>query len=167
MPCEGWDGLTGRQPNVASIDKEGRTPLHYAALANDADAVSKLLTEGADPNAADRLGFTPLHFAAQEGAITSAQILLDAGVQVDAANSYGNTPCSRPFSTAAGAGRSSTCCAATEPTPSTRTTPGKPRLAQPASSRTTTSPSSLPTSPTPTRKPNPQVSAIARGGLFG
>jgi uncharacterized protein len=77
---------------VSSIDKEGRTPLHYAALANDADALSKLLTAGADPNVADRVGFTPLHFAAQEGAITSAQILLAAGAQVDAANSYGNTP---------------------------------------------------------------------------
>ena len=79
---------------MASIDKEGRTPLHYAALANDADAVSKLLTEGADPNVADRLGFTPLHFAAQEGAIAAAQILLAAGAQVDATNSYGNTPLS-------------------------------------------------------------------------
>jgi uncharacterized protein len=77
---------------VASIDKEGRVPLHYAALANDADAVSKLLTEGADPNVADRLGFTPLHFAAQEGAITPAQVLLAAGARVDAADSYGNTP---------------------------------------------------------------------------
>jgi ankyrin repeat protein len=77
---------------MASIDKEGRTPLHYAALANDADAVSKLLTEGANPNVADRLGFTPLHFAAQEGALAAAGILLAAGAQVDSANSYGNTP---------------------------------------------------------------------------
>jgi uncharacterized protein len=77
---------------MAGIDKEGRIPLHYAALANDADAVSKLLTEGADPNVADQLGFTPLHFAAQEGASAAAQILLAAGAQVDAANSYGNTP---------------------------------------------------------------------------
>jgi uncharacterized protein len=77
---------------MASIDNGGRTALHHAALANDADAVSKLLTEGTDPNVADRLGFTPLHFAAQTGAITAAEILLAAGAQVDAADSYGNTP---------------------------------------------------------------------------
>lgn len=77
---------------MAGTDQGGRTPLHYAALANDADAVSQLLAEGADPNVADRLGFTPLHFAAQEGAIAAAGLLLAAGAQVDAANSYGNTP---------------------------------------------------------------------------
>lgn len=79
---------------MAGIDRAGRTPLHYAALANDADAVSRLLTEGADPNAADRMGFTALHFAAQEGAIAAAGILLAAGAQLDSADSYGNTPLS-------------------------------------------------------------------------
>ena len=79
---------------MAGIDRAGRTPLHYAALANDADAVSRLLTEGASPNVPDRLGFTALHFAAQEGALAAAEILLAAGAQVDAANSYGNTPLS-------------------------------------------------------------------------
>ena len=77
---------------MASIDRRGRTPLHYAALANDIDAVRKLLTEGTNPNAADGRGFTPLHFAAQEGALAAAGILLAAGAQVDAASSYGNTP---------------------------------------------------------------------------
>jgi uncharacterized protein len=77
---------------VAGIDRGGRTPLHYAALANDTDAVRTLLTGGTNPNVADRLGFTPLHFAAQEGALAAAGILLAAGAQVDAANSYGNTP---------------------------------------------------------------------------
>lgn len=77
---------------MTGTDKEGRTQLHYAALANDADAVSQLLTEGASPHAPDRLGFTPLHFAAQDGALAAAEILLAAGAQVDAANSYGNTP---------------------------------------------------------------------------
>jgi len=79
---------------MAGIDRGGRAPLHYAALANDADATSELLTGGADPNIADRRGFTPLHFAAQEGATTTAEILLAAGARVDATDSYGNTPLS-------------------------------------------------------------------------
>jgi ankyrin repeat protein len=117
---------------MAGIDRGGRTPLHYAALANDADAVSWLLTEGADPNAADRMGFTALHFAAQEGAIAAAGILLAAGAQVDSADSYVTPRCPRPYSTAADAVSSSGCYAATEPTHGTRTTQGRPRSAPPA-----------------------------------
>jgi ankyrin repeat protein len=77
---------------MAGADVQGRTPLHYAALADDADAVSALLSEGADPNVPDRLGFTALHLAAQEGAIPAATTLLAGRAQVDVVNSYGNTP---------------------------------------------------------------------------
>jgi uncharacterized protein len=83
---------TRRRPDLVGIDSGVRTSLHCAALANDADAVSALLTQGADPNAPERLGFTALHFAAQEGALAAAEILLAAGAQVDAVNSYGSTP---------------------------------------------------------------------------
>jgi len=77
---------------VAGPDRQGRTPLHYAALANDTDAVSRLLSEGADPNVPDRDGFTALHFAAQQSAVAAAEALLAAGAQIDPVNSYGNTP---------------------------------------------------------------------------
>lgn len=76
------------------VDKGGRIPLHYAAAANDADAVSKLISDGADPNASDRKGWTPLHFAALQRAVAAAEVLLAAGAQVDAVDSYGNTPLS-------------------------------------------------------------------------
>ena len=110
---------------MASIDRGGRTPLHHAALANDAEAVSRLVSEGASPNVPDRLGFTALNFAAQEGAIAVAEILFAAGARVDAANSYGNTPCPRPYSTAADAVTSSGCYAATEPTRGTPNNTGQ------------------------------------------
>ena len=77
---------------MAGTDRGGRTPLHYAALADDTAAIRALLGQGADPDVADHLGFTALHFAAQQGAISAAQALLAAGAQVDAINSYGNTP---------------------------------------------------------------------------
>ncbi len=77
---------------MAGTDRAGRTPLQYAAGANDADTVSKLLTKGANPNVADRPGFTPCISRHREKAIAAAGALLAAGADVDAANSYGNTP---------------------------------------------------------------------------
>lgn len=64
------------------MDRDGRIPLHYATLADDAPTVATLLSRGADPNAANWLGFTPLHLAAQEGAISAAEMLLAAGADV-------------------------------------------------------------------------------------
>jgi len=88
------DAPTTWRPELAGLDRQGRTPLQYAALANDADAVSRLLTEGADASVPDRQGFTASHFAAQQGAVAAAEALLSAGAQVDAVNSFGNTPLS-------------------------------------------------------------------------
>src|SRR5687768_14827306 len=76
---------------VAAVDREGRSPLHYAALNDDAQEARRLLGERADPNIADRAGFTPLHFAAQEGSVAVARLLLDNGADVDAVNVNGNT----------------------------------------------------------------------------
>ncbi len=77
---------------MTDVDRQGRTSLHYAAPADDADTVATLLADGADPDAADRMGFTSLHFAAQQGATSAAAALLNARAHVDAVNSYGNTP---------------------------------------------------------------------------
>jgi ankyrin repeat protein len=45
---------------VNSTDKEGFTPLHFAAQQQHADAAALLIGAGADPNARDRFGNTPL-----------------------------------------------------------------------------------------------------------
>ncbi len=74
------------------MDAEGRSELHYAALANDAVAVQEKVAAGGDLEAPDRQGFAPLHFAAQEGALEVARVLLDSGVAVDPQNAFGNTP---------------------------------------------------------------------------
>jgi uncharacterized protein len=72
--------------------REGRLPLHYAAMSNEVEALEDLLAHGNDPNLADRLGFTPLHLAAQEGSREAARILLDHGAEIDRPNGFGNTP---------------------------------------------------------------------------
>ena len=74
------------------MDRAGRTQLHYAALENNIDLVTALISGGADVNARDKLGFTPLHFACQQGAVESARALLDAGAEVDQRDDFGRTP---------------------------------------------------------------------------
>ena len=89
---------------MTTLDRERRTPLHYAAMEDDIAAVSRLLAEGADPNAADRAGLTPLHFAALYRAVAAAELLLAAGAEIEARDRYGNTPLFRAVSTSRGEG---------------------------------------------------------------
>lgn len=77
---------------MSEPDREGRSPLHYAAAQDDASAILEGLANGEDPSAGDRSGFTPLHFAALEGSVHAAEVLLAHGASVDAVNRYGNTP---------------------------------------------------------------------------
>jgi len=65
--------------------------LHYAAADGNAAEVSRLLAEGANPNAQDDNGWTPAHFAAQVGSIECMTALLRSGADPALADSYGNT----------------------------------------------------------------------------
>ncbi|WP_250290207.1 ankyrin repeat domain-containing protein [Frankia sp. CiP1_Cm_nod1] len=76
------------------MDRMKRTPLHYAAIDNDAVQIAELLAEGYDPNAVDIKGYTPLHFAAQEYSVEAARALLDGGAVIDGVDKFGNTPLS-------------------------------------------------------------------------
>ena len=75
------------------LDKLGRSPLHYAALETDLEAVKSLISS-CDVNLHDKNGWTPLHFAAQSNSVDCARILLEAGAEIDAVDSHGNTPLS-------------------------------------------------------------------------
>jgi ankyrin repeat protein len=74
------------------MDPAGRSPLHYAALTNDAAEVTRLIAEGEWPDSSDSQGFTPLHLASQEHALAAAAALVNLGATVDSINSFGNTP---------------------------------------------------------------------------
>jgi ankyrin repeat protein len=58
---------------VTTLDRAGRSPLHYAAPENDVDEALARLDAGDDPNLPDEKGLTPLHFAAQEGALSKSR----------------------------------------------------------------------------------------------
>ncbi|CAG8905346.1 unnamed protein product [Penicillium nalgiovense] len=66
---------------VNSRDKNGKSPLHYAAEAWNVHKIVKLLIQyGADVNSRDMLGFTPLHrIVAKEETWEAAGELLKAG----------------------------------------------------------------------------------------
>ena len=44
---------------TTGLDREGRSPLHYAAMEGDAEAVQRATKAGADINLQDRNGYTP------------------------------------------------------------------------------------------------------------
>jgi ankyrin repeat protein len=85
-------------------DVRRRTALHYAALANNAADVERLLIEGFDAGAKDDQGWTPLHFAAQNNVTEAARCLLAAGAPIDARDSNGNTPLFRAVFNSQGCG---------------------------------------------------------------
>ncbi|GIU57755.1 hypothetical protein NicSoilC12_35040 [Arthrobacter sp. NicSoilC12] len=73
------------------MDLTGRSPLHYAALTNEAAVVTRLIGRGAPPDSSETKGFTPLHLASQEHALAAAARLLNLGAAVDPVNAFGNT----------------------------------------------------------------------------
>jgi uncharacterized protein len=69
------------------------SPIVDAARSGDADAVRKLIAQGADVNAAGGDGMTPLHWAAYHGDAALTQALLKAKASVSATTRLGdNTP---------------------------------------------------------------------------
>ena len=65
--------------DVSAAEKDGWTPLHFAAR-NGYKAVIRLLIDGgADISAAEKDGWTPLHVAEQNGHEAVARLLHDRG----------------------------------------------------------------------------------------
>lgn len=76
-------------------EESGRTPLMEACRSGDLSAVTRLIAEGADVNAANRNGTTPLMYAKTaafgSGDLRIMQALMAAGADVAARDHVGKT----------------------------------------------------------------------------
>jgi cytohesin len=82
----------GADPNLG--DRQGETPLMFAAKQDVPQSIEALLAHGADVNQQSSGGFTALHGVAESTAanVEVLQLLLDAGADVSAETNMGTTP---------------------------------------------------------------------------
>ncbi|EFQ99067.1 ankyrin repeat domain-containing protein 44 [Nannizzia gypsea CBS 118893] len=78
--------------DINAQDDMGMTPLHWAALKDDVEAVSALLAAGADFTIRNKRGKTALWKACLNNAYASAVQLLAFGADVNAGSNYGYMP---------------------------------------------------------------------------
>jgi ankyrin repeat protein len=86
------DWIIAAGGNADEADKEGRTALMHAAMANFASVAQTLLQHSARLDLRDKLGDTALHWAAQTGSVSVMRVLFAFHPDVDAADSRGITP---------------------------------------------------------------------------
>jgi serine/threonine protein kinase len=84
-------GLIDTGQTVDVSDREGFTPLMYAAQAGDLDFARQLIARHAGLNARNNNGDTPLMIALWNGHADVAELLIASGAAVDAANEDGRT----------------------------------------------------------------------------
>ncbi|HEY5666145.1 MAG TPA: ankyrin repeat domain-containing protein [Gammaproteobacteria bacterium] len=77
--------------DVAAVEADGTTALHWAARFNDLELADRLLAAGADANSANRYGVTPLYLAALNGSAGMIERLLEAGADANEVGNEGET----------------------------------------------------------------------------
>jgi len=85
----------GADPNAASKNSLGNTPLHAATAGQHREVALLLITHGADVHAVDAARHTPLHIAAENGLEEVVRALLAAGADPHAVDAEEKTPLSR------------------------------------------------------------------------
>jgi ankyrin repeat protein len=78
--------------DVMATASGGDTPLHMAAAYGHLDLAKLLLSNGADPNAANGLGMSPLHFAAMAGKHEVVEQLVSSGANAAQLSVSNRTP---------------------------------------------------------------------------
>ncbi|MDU8908853.1 ankyrin repeat domain-containing protein, partial [Wolbachia endosymbiont of Drosophila bocqueti] len=81
--------LIDKKAEINAKDRQGRTPLHWAASKGGIEVVNALIEKGADVNAVNKYGDAPLRFAARDGHIDIVKALIQGGANVNARNSDG------------------------------------------------------------------------------
>lgn len=77
---------------VNTTNRDGDTPLHWAAINGDADITKALIDAGANIHAVDGNGDTPIMHAAKHGSPEVAALLIDKGARFEEKDSDGRTP---------------------------------------------------------------------------
>ncbi|KAL0391071.1 UNVERIFIED_CONTAM: hypothetical protein Scaly_0464200 [Sesamum calycinum] len=66
--------------NLNSVNSQGQTAVHLAAIQGQVEALQFLVSIGSEVDVTDRDGWTPLHYAAHEGHIETSEFLLHHSV---------------------------------------------------------------------------------------
>jgi hypothetical protein len=76
----------------ATVNKDGWSPIHYAAIRGDLEIMNSLINAGANIDALSPNESTPLMYAARYGHIRVVKLLLDKGADLSAVNNQDLTP---------------------------------------------------------------------------
>ncbi len=76
----------------ANVNKDGWSPIHYAAIRGDLEITTKLINSGATVDALSPNESTALMFACRYGHIRVVKLLLDKGADLSASNNQDLTP---------------------------------------------------------------------------
>jgi hypothetical protein len=77
---------------VNAMDREGWTPLHWAAERGSVEMAELFISKGADVNVQDNENVTPLHVAAFYGRKRVAALLIANGAYIHMKDKHGKTP---------------------------------------------------------------------------
>ena len=78
--------------DVDQVDRDGRTPLHFATMKTHRGAARLLLEHGAAIDPTDHDGRTVVHLAAEKNDAQLLQLVLGRAPRLDIADARGNTP---------------------------------------------------------------------------
>lgn len=84
--------LDSSSADINTFDVLGYTPLHWAGLRSDINAVRLLIHRGADVNNNGRREFTALHKTYGPEHVLIVNMLFDNGVDINTEDDYGRTP---------------------------------------------------------------------------